>query len=466
MDTLRSTYKVSLDNKTPEKVGLEEIKSRFRGGNYSRDFTKKVFSKNGDLFFHNLTTGSILQVTNTVESESGAAFSGDGKHILYRRGDNLYSWSLDSGETNQLTNFRKDQRRSERPLPEYQQWLKDDQFELFEILSERTAKNEIRQRQREEMRPERPLEIFIGKQQLYGMQASPDQKYVTYLLGKEANGKGTKVPSFVTESGYINDLRARTKVGTPQTTFETGIYDRVRDTSFIINTKQIPGIYDKPAYLREYHRDTVPYKSQYSSPREVIIMGPVYSEDGKAIVVIRSADNKDRWIMLLDPPTGELKLLDRQRDEAWIGGPGISSWNFSSGNIGWMPDNQRIWFQSEETGYSHIYTLDVESGEKKALTSGDFEIRDAQLSKDKKHFYITANAEGPHEQHFYHMPVEGGKMEKITNVVGRHEASLSPDEKYLAIRYSYSNKPWELYLMENKAGAKNGTTHRIYDSGI
>lgn len=37
---------------------------------------------------------------------------------------------------------------------------------------------------------------------------------------------------------------------------------------------------------------------------------------------------------------------------------------------------------------------------------------------------------------------------------GGNEVDLSPDEKWLAIRYSYSNKPWELYLQPNKPGAK------------
>jgi dipeptidyl aminopeptidase/acylaminoacyl peptidase len=36
---------------------------------------------------------------------------------------------------------------------------------------------------------------------------------------------------------------------------------------------------------------------------------------------------------------------------------------------------------------------------------------------------------------------------------GGNDVSLSPDEKWLAIRYSYSNKPWELYLQPNKPGA-------------
>jgi dipeptidyl aminopeptidase/acylaminoacyl peptidase len=33
--------------------------------------------------------------------------------------------------------------------------------------------------------------------------------------------------------------------------------------------------------------------------------------------------------------------------------------------------------------------------------------------------------------------------------------TVSPDEKYLAVLYSYSNKPWELYVQENKINGKD-----------
>jgi dipeptidyl aminopeptidase/acylaminoacyl peptidase len=39
-------------------------------------------------------------------------------------------------------------------------------------------------------------------------------------------------------------------------------------------------------------------------------------------------------------------------------------------------------------------------------------------------------------------------------MTGANQVTLSPDEKYIAILYSYSNKPWELYLQENKPGGK------------
>ena len=90
----------------------------------------------------------------------------------------------------------------------------------------------------------------------------------------------------------------------------------------------------------------------------------------------------------------------------------------------------------------------------KPITQGDFEILNVNLSKDKKTFYITSNKVSPHEQHFYHLPVKGGKMVQITSKKGGHEVTVSPDEKQLAIRYSYTNKPWELYVMPNKPGAE------------
>ena len=61
----------------------------------------------------------------------------------------------------------------------------------------------------------------------------------------------------------------------------------------------------------------------------------------------------------------------------------------------------------------------------------------------------------PGEKQFYRMSSKGGKAERITTLTGANQVVVSPDEKQLAILYSYSNKPWELYQQENRAGAKS-----------
>ncbi|WP_026210092.1 S9 family peptidase [Flexithrix dorotheae] len=449
-------YKTDLSGNTPIKVSLDEEKALpGQFGNYDKNYSKRLYTKHGDIFLQDLSSNHTLQITNTFEAESEPQFSGNETKVYYKYQSNFFAWDVNDGSIQQLTNFINGNEEKENKLNEQQTWLEKDQLNYFQILRERKSQAEYQEEKQEKLSPDRPKKIFIGNKSLQDVSISPDGQFITYRLAIEPEERGnTGVMDYVTTSGYAKNLNARPKVGSEEATYEFSIYDRKKDTTYVVDIKQIPGIYDKPEFLKDYHPKDgdQPYKDQYENPREVVILSPIYSAENKAVVVIRALDNKDRWIMELELSTGKLNLLDRQRDEAWIAGPGISSWNFSMGNIGWF-DSKTIWFQSEETGYAHIYTLDITSGKKKALTEGNFEILDAQLSQDKKSFYLTSNKISPAEQHFYQLSIKSGKMEQITSMPGKHEVSISPDEKKLAIRYSYSNKPWELYVMSNEKGA-------------
>lgn len=456
-DTLRNTYKIQIgDNgaaSQPEKVGVEELMAMTNRGVYNKARTKKVFAKNGDLFLYDLTNHRSQPITNTLERQSDPMFSGDESKIIFQQNNNLFSWEIATGVLTQITDFKKGFEKKESFKTEQEQWLENDQMELFEILAERKTEKETQQRRNKLLDPKRPKTYHLGEKKISNLSLSPDGQFVTFRLLDEGNAKQTDVPSYVTNSGKVETIQSRPKVGSPVDATELGIYDIAGDSVFIVDPTQIPGIFEKPAFLKDYWADTLPYEGKYKHPRPIVFHDPVFSEDGKVLVSAKSQDNKDRWLFLLDLPTGKLNLLDRQHDDAWIGGPGISGWNFSAGNMGWMPDNEHIWFQSEETSYSHLYTLNVKTGIKQALTSGEFEVLDAQLSNDKQFFFITSNKETPFEHHFYKMQIKGGELQRITYQPGNHEVSISPDEKWLAIRYSFSNKPWELYLMPNRAGA-------------
>ncbi|MFK8101284.1 MAG: prolyl oligopeptidase family serine peptidase [Saprospiraceae bacterium] len=454
MDTLSSLYQVSSNAAKPTKVSLqEEIALPSSRGTYNKKRSHKVYSKNGDLFLLDLVKSKTTQITNTSARESSPIFSGDENLIVYLKNNNFYAWNIKQGTTTQLSDFNAGKKKKEDKNEAYEQWLEDDQLSNFDILQERKAKREARERKSDLRQADRPKTIYYGSKRIGNLRISPDLNYITYRLTKNAKAKNTDVPNYVTESGYTEKLRAREKVGSPQDTYEMGIYDLKKDTSYLVDPSQIKGIYEKPKFLKAYYNGKKPYETKFKKPRQTIIHGPVFSEDGKALVDIRTMDNKDRWIMLLDLATGKLQNLDRQHDDAWIGGPGISSWNFVQGNMGWLADNQTVWYQSETTGYSHLYTQNITQGKKKALTKGKFEILDAQLSQDKTAFYLRSNQATPHQQHFYKLTLADKKMTQITSLPGNHQVTLSPDEKQLAIRYSYSNQPWELYLMPNQANA-------------
>lgn len=444
-----SLYKITLVNRVPQKVSKKErlsLPSSF--GIYNKDFSKMLYEKNGDLFLLDVGSGRIAQLTNTVSRESGATFSGDEKKIIYSFDQNLYAWEIATGNITQVTDFRKGKKSSAGSGSEQEKWLKQDQLAHMQVIKERDDKQSLTRKLQKVEQPKRPKEIYIDDKSVDQPRLTPDGNFVVFRLSKSATTKSTIVPNYVTASGFTEDIQARTKVGAPLGTSELFVYDIKRDTVLQVKTDSIPGITDAPAFAQAYpKKEKKENKDKKPQLRSVSFSNPVWSSDGKyAALQLRAADNKDRWIALLDVATQKLTVIDRQHDDAWVGGPG----GFS---LGWITDT-RLWFVSEETGYAHLYSYDVASKTKKALTSGKYEVQQAELSRSKKNFYLITNEVHPGEKHFYKLSVDGGKAERITTTPGAHEVEVSPDEKMIAFRYSYTNKPWELFLMENKSGAK------------
>jgi len=193
--------------------------------------------------------------------------------------------------------------------------------------------------------------------------------------------------------------------------------------------------------------NAAPARTPASQDRDVQLGLPVWSDDGtKAVIVGRSGDFKDRWIFALDPSTGKTRELAHDHDNAWVAGPG-------AGTLGWMKNDREIYFQSERTGYSHLYTVSFDGGDARALTSGNWEVLNVRQPRDKSKFYLTASKDGPSDQFLYEMSADGGPLTRITNEPGKHNTTLSPDERSIADVYSYTNKPTELHVRENRPQA-------------
>ncbi len=474
-----SIYFITLTNHIPVKASVPQKQNLITTDSvtWNTARTSYVYIKQGDIFLIDTKTGKAKRIVQTTERESNPQFSFNDTKIVYNSNQNLYAWDIATGEIMQLTNLQSQPattsqtqqqgpqqfrgtgfggrgNRAEEVTPgtPQEQWLKNDQLHYFQVLRERKEKRDAADAYNKNLLKAKELRtIQIGDRTLQGLNISPDGRFISYRLTRNAtDAKTTIVSSYVTETGFTTDIAGRTKVGAPQNNSEYFIYDRERDTVLTIKTDSMSGIRDLPDYVKDYPEK---FEQKLKTPplRTVTIRNISWSPKGThGIIDIRSQDNKDRWLMMFDP-SGKLKLIDRQRDEAWIGGPGTGV--FGGSNTGWI-NEYTFWFQSESTGYSHLYTVNVETGEKKALTSGKYEVQQTQLSKDRKYFYITTNEVHPGEQQFYRLPVNGGKAERITTMIGANQVTISPDEKYIAILYSYSNKPWELYLQENKPGGK------------
>ncbi|HSJ12343.1 MAG TPA: S9 family peptidase [Gillisia sp.] len=445
-DPSDSLYKIHLNSRDKiVKVSREEQNNLLPGsGNYSRDRSKKIFIKDDALMLWEQRNNKTQKLLHLGERISDPRFLYDENKVSFSMNNNLFVYTLDTGSLEKITNIRSgDKQDKTEKTSTKEDWVKEENLGLLEVVRQREDKKEKSDKYRK-MVDKEAFTFYAGKKTISNLQLSPSGKYATFTLLTRAENTRTEVPNYVDPSGYTVNLPTRTKVGDNPTKVEMAVYHLEKDTVVLLKTDNLTGIKDLPDYITDY-----PDKTWEEKQREVILTGPYFSNSGLAIVNVRSHDNKDRWIAMLDPETGDLKTLDRQRDEAWIAGPGIGH-SFGGGTIGWLPDNRHIYFQSEESGYSHLYLMDVNSGNKKALTSGKFEVFEPFLSKDQKHWFFTSSETGPGERHFYKMPVMGGYKEKLTQMTGNNNVTLSPDEKQMAILYSYSNKPWELYVKNTR----------------
>lgn len=474
--TSDSTYRVGVNERTPIKADYKDVllQNAWNNGDYNKNFSQLVYSFRGDIYLTDLKANKTFRVTQTEDQESNPVFIRNDEWIAFARNQNMFVWNTKTGQTEQLTNFVRGEAGSgtttsaaanafraggnfnrggnaqsttgttARPITQ-DEWLQQEQLQMFDVLKDRKAKRDERTAFLKTVRDTDTLKtINIGDRVLQGMQANESGRFVIYRLFTQASGsKATIIPNYVTETGYTTDITGRTKVGSAQNKSELFLFDTQKDTVYAVLTDSLPGITDLPDYVKDY-----PKQNRRAVPRPVSIGQFVWNEAGTfAVVDIRSQDNKDRWLMKLDPSNGKLSLIDRQRDEAWIGGPGMF------GTLGWVNDNT-VYFQSEATGYSNLYVYDISSGTKTALTKGNYEVQQLRLSRDKKYFYLLANEAHPGKQHWYRMKTDGSQKEQITSMDGLYEVSMSPDEKYIAYRYSYINKPYELFIQENAPGKK------------
>jgi len=420
-------YYISKKGGEPVRVKDELKGEAILRGEFSPDGKKIVFSKNGDIYIYDLERDKIYCIIQTPAPsyESFPHFTRDSKKIYFKKDNNLFLLNLETGTLKQLTNFLPE--KESKKLTPSQRWLIKQQRELFEVFKRRKkGKPKTGEKFRRSVKP-----YYLKKNEsVTYFLLSPDEKYVLFLLEERIpEARGTIVPNYVTTSGYTEDIPSRTKAGDRSRRKKIGILDvgtgNVIWPDYGIKDKELEPVF-------------------YFWGRRIV--RNLWSEDGKkCLIACESTDFKDRWIFLLDPATGKTKILDHLHDPAWIG--------YLSYGFGWI-DNESIYFTSEKDGFSHLYTVSIIGGEAKQLTKGKFEVYSPAVSKNKKYFYFTSNEVHPGERHFYKMSINGGKRIKITYLEGNNRVYLSPDESTLAILYSYSNKPWELYLQPNRPGTK------------
>lgn len=426
-DSAEALYRVPRDGGRPQRLGPEEA-ARVEpslSAVFSRDRRRAAYADWGDVYLLELPRGRTRLLARGVGEVSRVQISQDGSTVHFVRDDNLYTVVVATGAVAQRTDFRRGKAPEEEKEPEGQRkFLRDQQRELFDVF----RLDSLRREQEYPPRPDtakRPEPFYVEEgERVAGFHVSPDGARMAFAVTREAkDARLAWVPDYVTESGYTEEApRKRPKVGDRRETVRLGIL--------------------------QLDSGRVTWVDPGQGERKVELIFRGWAKDGGALLAVGiSDDSKDRWVLVVDAETGQSRVLDHLRDDAWIGGP---AWD----QAGWLPDGQRVWFVSEATGFAHLYVVPRVGGEPTALTEGPWEVTQVELTEDERRFRLQTSEASPFERHLYVIGLDGRDALRLTEATGRHDGVGSPDGRRIAVLHSAANHPPELYLQDAQPGAR------------
>ena len=410
---------------------------------------RAAFARNGDIFVRDVASGRLTQITRTPENEAAPQFSADGRLLSFRVNNDWFVHDFDKRLTTPAAVVKTEKDPDAAPKPDD---LRDMQMRTFSTLKRLHDESETNKKHAEDLRKgdatRAPAPFYLGEDvTIRDTELSPDARWLIIVTTPKSAAKGVegKLTRYVTESGYEEFESERLRVGrNPPAPQSLVLLNLVDHTAHALNVDGLPGIGDDPLRAireengtREAQTDASGGKDAKPKQRAVLVTsddpdgsagGIAWSRDGKALAIqLLSMDNKDRWIASVDFDKYALVPQHRLSDPAWV------SWTFNE--FGWLRDNRTLWYESEESGFAHLYTK-TPNAEARALTQGRFEVADPALSADGRWFYVLGNARAPYSYDVYRVPSGGGMLQRLTQLQGVEKFVLDQRGKDLLVTHS------------------------------
>ncbi len=187
-------------------------------------------------------------------------------------------------------------------------------------------------------------------------------------------------------------------------------------------------------------------------------VSPVWSSDERSVAFIRTPPGKHHelppWrradlpfsICVVDVETGD----GRKIWETSTGG-GFAQ-TYPDQPLHWVNDD-RLVFYSEHTGWMHLYSVSIGTGESVALTFGKYEVEHIAVSPDRQIVIFNSNNDDIDRRHMWRVPVTGGMPELLTPGSGiEWSPAVSPDGNRLFFIQATARRPGQPAVMNLQYG--------------
>ncbi|WP_440874224.1 prolyl oligopeptidase family serine peptidase [Thalassotalea sp. PLHSN55] len=416
--------------------------------------TKEAYVFQGNVFVKDLKSGDVQQLTYTSAIERNAMFLTNG-NVAYRVENRFFEHSLVNNSVKELANLTTTLATSADKTPSY---IANEQHKLIEYVALQKRNRDLKEQVKEQLKAinstltQTDFNFGKNKKIVHASLSPAGDKMIISLADKGTVDKSDIMPNYIADDGHIKAQQVRARVADNRKySEELFLLDLKTGMQHSLGYQTLPGFDDDvlaEVRLENYKREGKSYHSQ-KAPRNIHVIQayhPIkWHEDGKHVAIMLEAwDNKDRWLATVNFNENKLVNQHRLHDDAWI------NWTFNE--FGWLNDSDRLYYLSEESGYSHLYVKSLHSKARR-LTTGKYEVSDLTLSQDEQSIYFRANKKHPGIYEIYQVDIEQGNVKALTDLGGNNNYALSPDESKLLIEHSTVTMPPELYVQAAKPDA-------------
>jgi len=175
-------------------------------------------------------------------------------------------------------------------------------------------------------------------------------------------------------------------------------------------------------------------------PGRFIVTRVTWEPDGSSALVFVQ-DREQTWLDVLRvKPDGSATRLFRDSTKAWVE---------SAPEPVFLEDGSFL-FQSERSGFNHIYHYSHDGELLGAVTRGEWEVRGIKAVDEQRGWVsFTANLDSPIAENLYRVKLDGGEPVRLTRAPGNHSVSVSPRGRRFVDTHSDHTTPSRVELYDS-----------------
>ncbi len=146
-------------------------------------------------------------------------------------------------------------------------------------------------------------------------------------------------------------------------------------------------------------------------------------------------------LLMADPVTGDCRLLLEEKSPSYV----------ELRDPVFLSDGSGFLWQSERSGFNHLYRFNMQGKLVNALTKGDWEVTEWYGLDEKNGLaYFQAAAVSPMQREIYAIKLNGKGRKKLSGAPGWHTAEFSPNYAYFSGTFSTINTPPQYAVYDQK----------------